>query len=109
MSIKLTWFGHAALGLEIGGYKLLVDPYFTGNAAASVNPDTLSPDFILITHGHTDHFGSARDLRARTGAPVAVPAADSVALRRGVNPPEWNPPAAGPPGRAGRSTGRPRR
>ncbi len=70
MSIKLTWFGHAALGLEIGGYKLLVDPYFTGNAAASVNPDTLSPDFILITHGHHDHLGDTPSIARRTGALV---------------------------------------
>lgn len=43
---------------------------------------------ILITHGHSDHFGSARELRERTGAPVAVHAADAEALRRGENPPE---------------------
>ena len=37
MSIKITWFGHASLGLEVGGNKLLVDPYFTGNPAATIS------------------------------------------------------------------------
>ncbi len=26
MSLTLTWYGHAALGLEVGAKKLLVDP-----------------------------------------------------------------------------------
>jgi hydroxyacylglutathione hydrolase len=43
---------------------------------------------ILITHGHTDHFGSAAALRERTGAPVAVHALDAEALRRGIHHPD---------------------
>jgi glyoxylase-like metal-dependent hydrolase (beta-lactamase superfamily II) len=40
---------------------------------------------ILITHGHTDHFGSAAGLRERTGAPVAIHRLDAQALRQGVH------------------------
>ncbi len=39
MSIKITWYSHASLGLEFGGYKILVDPYFTGNPAATTTAD----------------------------------------------------------------------
>jgi glyoxylase-like metal-dependent hydrolase (beta-lactamase superfamily II) len=52
--------------------------------AAGVNLRELA--LILITHGHTDHFGSAAALRARSGAPVAIHAADAAALRSGRNP-----------------------
>ena len=31
MPTKLTWYGHAALGLETGGHKIIVDPFFGGN------------------------------------------------------------------------------
>jgi glyoxylase-like metal-dependent hydrolase (beta-lactamase superfamily II) len=41
---------------------------------------------ILLTHGHVDHFGSAAALRAATGAPIAVHAADAGFLRAGSNP-----------------------
>ena len=36
MTLTLTWYGHATLGLETGGYKLLIDPFFSGNPAAPV-------------------------------------------------------------------------
>lgn len=42
---------------------------------------------ILLTHGHVDHFGSARALQEATGAPIAVHAADVNALRQGHNSP----------------------
>ena len=57
MTMKLTWYGHAALGLETDGYKLVVDPFFTGNPAASISPEAVEADFILVSHGHGDHVG----------------------------------------------------
>ncbi len=70
MSIKVTWYGHAALGLEIDNHKLLVDPYFTGNPAASTGADKVAADFILVTHGHFDHVGDVVAIAKRTGAMV---------------------------------------
>lgn len=48
-----------------------------------VSPNELS--MILLTHAHVDHAGSARRLRDRLGAPVAVHQADAAMLRRGDN------------------------
>jgi L-ascorbate metabolism protein UlaG (beta-lactamase superfamily) len=70
MSIKVTWYGHASLGLEIDGHQILVDPYFTDNPSASVKAEDVNPDFILITHGHFDHVGDAAAIAKRTGAMV---------------------------------------
>ncbi len=65
---KFTWFGHATLGLETGGYKLLIDPFFTGNPAASTTAETVAADFLLVSHGHADHVGDAAAIASRTGA-----------------------------------------
>ena len=70
MTEKLTWFGHAALGLETGGYHLLVDPYLSNNPAASARAEDLPADFILVTHGHGDHIGDTVAIAKRTGALV---------------------------------------
>jgi L-ascorbate metabolism protein UlaG (beta-lactamase superfamily) len=70
MTTTLTWYGHAALGLETGGYQLLIDPYFTGNPAATASADKVKPDFILVTHGHGDHLGDTVAIAKRTDAAV---------------------------------------
>src|SRR4030042_3571849 len=70
MTIKVTWYSHAAIGLEIDKYKILVDPYFTGNPATTTRPEDLSADYILVTHGHFDHVGDAAAIAQRTEAMV---------------------------------------
>ncbi len=70
MSTKVFWYGHATLGLETGGYKILVDPFFSGNPATSVKPEKVEADFILVSHGHGDHIGDTVAIAKRTGATV---------------------------------------
>jgi len=70
MGSKLIWYGHATLGLETGGYRLLVDPYFSGNPAAPISAERVQADFILVSHGHNDHVGDTVEIAKRTGAMV---------------------------------------
>ena len=70
MSIKLTWYGHATIGLTVGQHHLLVDPFLTENPAAAIKPEDVQADFILISHGHGDHVGDAVAIAKRTGATV---------------------------------------
>lgn len=68
MSFTFTWFGHAALGVETGGFHLLVDPYLSGNPQASITADQVAADYILVTHGHGDHVGDTVAIARRTRA-----------------------------------------
>lgn len=68
MATKLTWYGHATLGLETDGHKLIIDPFFTGNPVASATADEVEADYILVSHGHGDHVGDAVAIAKRTGA-----------------------------------------
>ncbi|OQY90430.1 MAG: metal-dependent hydrolase [Anaerolineae bacterium UTCFX1] len=70
MTTTLTWYGHAALGLETGGYKVAIDPFLSGNPSASITPEALEADFILVSHGHSDHIGDSIEIAKRTGAMV---------------------------------------
>ncbi|MCP4691305.1 MAG: metal-dependent hydrolase, partial [Desulfobacterales bacterium] len=70
MAIKCTFYGNACVLIETDDAKLLVDPFFTGNPLATITPETVSPDYILISHGHGDHVGDAVQIAKRTGATV---------------------------------------
>jgi len=70
MATKFTWYGHAALGLETGEYKIIVDPFLKDNPAASISPDEVEADFILVSHGHGDHLGDSVAIAKRTEALV---------------------------------------
>jgi len=70
MATTLRWYGHATIGMESNGYRLLVDPFFKGNTATTQKPDEIEADYILITHGHGDHVGDAQQIARRTGATI---------------------------------------
>ena len=68
MTDKFIWYGHGTFGLETGGYAVLVDPFLTGNPAASISADLVPADFIVVSHGHGDHIGDAIEVAKRSGA-----------------------------------------
>ena len=70
MATRLRWLGHSSLLFESDGQRILVDPFLTGNPAAPVKAEDLSPDCILVSHGHGDHVGDAVAIAQRTGATV---------------------------------------
>lgn len=70
MSIQVTWLSHSAFELVIEEHKILIDPFLTGNPLATVRPDRVEADFILLSHGHGDHVGDAPEIARRTGAMV---------------------------------------
>ena len=82
MALELTWYGHATLGLNTSGYRILVDPYFTGNPSAKVKADAVEADYILVTHGHGDHIGDTIDIAKRCDATVISNAEISGWLRK---------------------------
>jgi L-ascorbate metabolism protein UlaG (beta-lactamase superfamily) len=70
MSYQITYYGHNTCGLKLGEYRIVVDPYFTGNPATSTKAEDIDPDYLLITHGHGDHIGDAVEIAKRTGAKI---------------------------------------
>ena len=70
MATRLRWLGHSCLWVESDGHRLLIDPFLTGNPRAAATPGELSPQFILVSHGHGDHVGDTVAIAKRTGATV---------------------------------------
>jgi L-ascorbate metabolism protein UlaG (beta-lactamase superfamily) len=70
MGVKITWYSHACFLFETNGAKLLTDPFLNGNPLATVSPDEVEADFIIVSHGHGDHVGDTVAIAQRTGATV---------------------------------------
>lgn len=70
MAVKLTWYGHACWLVETPKGTLIIDPFLSSNPLAPVTPDQVKPDFILVSHGHSDHLGDTVAIAKRTGATV---------------------------------------
>ena len=69
--MKITFYGHAAIGLEISGKHILIDPFISGNPkAATIDVAALKADYILITHAHQDHILDVEAIAKRTNATI---------------------------------------
>lgn len=81
----VVWFGHSSYFLQVHGFKILVDPVFSGNAspfrffgkafdgANHFNAEDIPPvDLLILTHDHYDHldFPSINALKLRVSAIV---------------------------------------
>lgn len=72
--LNFTYYGHSAFLLDDGKYKVLFDPFLTGNPRAAIKAEDVDCDYILISHAHGDHLGDAPEIAAHTGAElVAIP------------------------------------
>lgn len=69
--MKITFYGHASLGIEVGGKHIIVDPYITANELAKdIDIMQLKADYILITHAHGDHILDVDAIANNTGATI---------------------------------------
>ncbi|WP_418262849.1 metal-dependent hydrolase [Flavobacterium faecale] len=69
--MKITFYGHASLGIQVGDINIIVDPYISANPKAEhIDITTLEADYILITHAHGDHILDVEAIAKRTNAVI---------------------------------------
>lgn len=69
--MKITFYGHASLGIQVGDINIIVDPFITGNPkAAHIDINMLKADYILITHAHGDHILNVEAIATNTDAVI---------------------------------------
>ncbi len=67
----LTYYGHSCFRITVNGKKLLFDPFITENELANnINMDSIEADYVLLSHGHSDHVADAEAIAKRTGATI---------------------------------------
>lgn len=69
--MKITYYGHASLGIEVNGTNIIVDPFISANELAkNIDVNALKADYILITHAHDDHILDVETIATNTGATI---------------------------------------
>jgi len=69
--MKITFYGHASLGIEVSGKNIIIDPFITGNPKASpIDINSLKADYILLTHAHQDHTLDVEIIAKNTNAVI---------------------------------------
>jgi L-ascorbate metabolism protein UlaG (beta-lactamase superfamily) len=69
--MKLTFYGHSSLEIDINGIKLLFDPFISPNQLAKhIDINSLKPNYILLSHGHGDHIADLFAIEKNSGAKV---------------------------------------
>jgi L-ascorbate metabolism protein UlaG (beta-lactamase superfamily) len=70
MGISLTFLGHAGFLVGDGQHAVAIDPFLTGNPSATVTPDVIRCNAIVLTHGHADHMGDTESIATSNDATV---------------------------------------
>lgn len=66
-STTITWFGHSCWEVRTpGGKTILLDPWFSNPSSPRSAATVERCDLMLVTHGHSDHFGDALMVASRT-------------------------------------------
>jgi len=72
MSVRFTYHGGMTVCIERSdGFKILCDPYFTDNpAATAVAEDFYDTDLIVVTHAAFDHYGDTSKIMKNSNAVI---------------------------------------
>src|SRR5689334_1640115 len=69
--MKFTYYGHSCFSVTAQGKQVLFDPFITPNELArQIDISTIPADYILLSHGHSDHVADCEAIARRTGATV---------------------------------------
>ncbi|CAM3100736.1 metal-dependent hydrolase [Paenibacillus lupini] len=68
--MDIVYHGHSCIQVTQGNYSVIIDPFLTGNPLAIERIEQVKVQYILLTHGHSDHITDAIPLAKQNNAPI---------------------------------------
>lgn len=68
--MEITFQGHSCVTINYKEFRIIIDPFLTGNPVAKLTPDQVDVNVILLTHAHNDHLGDTVAIAKRNKARV---------------------------------------
>ncbi|MFC2092803.1 metal-dependent hydrolase [Bacteroidota bacterium] len=68
--MKITYHGHAFVQIENNRNFVVIDPFITDNPLCKIKPKDVNCNFIVLTHGHGDHYSDTIEIAKKNDALV---------------------------------------
>lgn len=89
-SLRVTWWGHATVEIEVDGVRVLTDPLLSARVGPLCSPypprppAAPAPDVVVVSHLHPDHLDLPSLRRLAPTARLVVPAGAGAFVRAAV-------------------------
>ncbi len=67
---KIIFHGHSCIELKLDEYTVFIDPFIKENPDSDLKLEDVKCDYIILTHGHDDHYGDVVELAKANDATV---------------------------------------
>ncbi|MBX7044433.1 MAG: metal-dependent hydrolase [Ignavibacteria bacterium] len=71
---KIIFHGHSFLEIQTNGKTILIDPFISGNPKCDIKVEDAKCNYIILTHGHGDHYGDCIEIAQKNDATIIATA-----------------------------------
>lgn len=68
--MNLIFHGHSCIQISDGERSIIIDPFLSGNPVAKAKAEDIQVQYILLTHGHSDHTADAEAIARANDATI---------------------------------------
>ena len=88
---KLIYHWHSFVEVRHKEKIIYIDPFIEGNSSCDIKVKDAKCDYIILTHGHNDHYGSTEDIaRGKDVITIAMVELCDYLEKKGVKTHEMN-------------------
>ncbi|MBE2256676.1 MAG: metal-dependent hydrolase [Ignavibacteria bacterium] len=72
--MEIKFHGHSCVQIGSDENSIIIDPFLTGNPIANAKAKDIKCKYVILTHGHADHFGDTLEIAGDNDALIIATA-----------------------------------